>query len=92
MASANAAVFTMLLVFLIIVGEGEMASIQGNTVDREQRSPMVRVFKAPLHIMRGKRDFMNYDDLTSQVIYFEIQYGINFELSKLYIITRWHTT
>ena len=47
MAITNAAVFTMLLMFP--VGEGEMASIEGNTVDREQRSPMIRVIKAPLH-------------------------------------------
>ena len=56
MKIASAALYTTLGLFLVIV-------------DSEQGNPMVRVIKDPssLALMRGKRDFMDYEDLNGQV-------------------------
>ena len=56
MKIASAAVFTTLVLFLLIV-------------DMEQGNPMVRVIKDPssLDFMRGKKDVMDYEDLNGQV-------------------------
>ena len=56
MKIASAAVYTTLGLFLVIV-------------DSEQGNPMVRVIKDPssLDLMRGKGDFMDYEDLNGQV-------------------------
>ena len=59
----DAAVYSKLLILIILVGEGQMASME-----REQGNHMVRGIKMPLHLVRGKRDFMDYQDLNSQVI------------------------
>ena len=60
MKIALAALYTTLIVFLVIV-------------DREQGNPMVRVIKAPspLNLMMGKRDFIDYEDVYGQVREFE---------------------
>ena len=50
------AVYTQFILFLVIM-------------DSEQGNPMVRVIKDPssLDLMRGKRDFMDYEDLNGKV-------------------------
>ena len=59
----DAAVYSKLLVLIILVGEGQMASIE-----REQGIYMVRGTKMPLHLVMGQTDFMIYQDLNSQEI------------------------
>ena len=69
MVTADAAVCIISLVFMIVVRDGEMASpsMQGITMNREQGNLMNRVKMATFYGMRGKRDFMDYEDLYSQV-------------------------
>ena len=59
----DAAVLSKILVIMIMVGEGQMDSMEG-----EQGNHMVRGIKMPLPLVRGKRDFMDYEDLKIQVI------------------------
>ena len=56
----DAAVLCKILVLIVLVGEGQMDS-----KEREQGNLMG---KMRLHVIRGKRDFMDYQDLNSQVI------------------------
>ena len=64
MILSDGAVFCILLVIFILVREGRMDSIE-----REQGNHKVKGTKdkVALHIMRGKRDYMDYEDLRSQV-------------------------
>ena len=55
--------YSKLLVLIILAGEGQMANME-----RRQGNHVVREIKMPLHLVRGKRDFMDYQDLNSQVI------------------------
>jgi hypothetical protein len=59
----DAVVNSKILVLIILIWEGKMVSMK-----REQGNHMVRGIKMPLHLFRGKRDFMDYQDLNSQVI------------------------
>jgi hypothetical protein len=58
----NAAFYSKILVLIILVWKGQMDSLE-----RVQGNHMVRGIKMPLRLVAGKRDFMDYEDLNSQV-------------------------
>jgi len=66
MVTTDASLCIISLVVLTVVGEGQMASMQGISMDREPEDLMDREIRAPFNGMRGKRDYVDYDDLYSQ--------------------------
>ena len=64
----DGAAFSTILVCIILVGEGQM-----NSMEREQGNHKVKGIKdkVALHLMRGKRDFLDYKDLNNQVMHWE---------------------